>query len=74
LPTRVGVHSGQIFLGNIGAGDHYEYGPTGDTVNTATRMDGLNKHLGTEVLVSEESVAQVDGLAAREVGKFHAQR
>ena len=42
LPTRVGVHSGQIFLGNIGAGDHYEYGPTGDTVNTASRMDGLN--------------------------------
>ena len=34
LPTRIGVHSGQIFLGNIGAGDHYEYGPTGDTVNT----------------------------------------
>jgi adenylate cyclase len=70
LPTRVGVHSGQIFLGNIGAGDHYEYGPTGDTVNTASRMDGLNKYLGTEVLVSEESVAEVDGLVAREVGKF----
>jgi adenylate cyclase len=70
LPTRVGVHSGQIFLGNIGAGDHYEYGPTGDTVNTASRMDGLNKYLGTEVLASDEIVAQVDGLLKREVGKF----
>ena len=70
LPTRVGVHSGQIFLGNIGAGDHYEYGPTGDTVNTASRMDGLNKYLGTEVLVSEESVQNVDGLLTRQVGKF----
>jgi len=70
LPTRVGVHSGQIFLGNIGAGDHYEYGPTGDTVNTASRMDGLNKYLGTEVLASEEIVAQIDGLLRREVGKF----
>ena len=70
LPTRVGVHSGQIFLGNIGAGDHYEYGPTGDTVNTASRMDGLNKYLGTEVLVSEESVQNVDGLFTRQVGKF----
>jgi adenylate cyclase len=70
LLTRVGVHCGQIFLGNIGAGDHYEYGPTGDTVNTASRMDGLNKYLGTEVLVSEESVAQLNGLVAREVGKF----
>ena len=70
LPTRVGVHSGQIFLGNIGAGDHYEYGPTGDTVNTASRMDGLNKYLGTEVLGSEEIVTGIDGLLKREVGKF----
>lgn len=70
FPTRVGVHSGQIFLGNIGAGDHYEYGPTGDTVNTASRMDGLNKYLATEVLVSEETVAGIDGVVAREVGKF----
>jgi len=70
LPTRVGVHSGQIFLGNIGAGDHYEYGPTGDTVNTASRMDGLNKYLGTEVLASQEIVEQIDGLLKREVGKF----
>ena len=70
LPTRVGVHSGEIFIGNIGAGDHYEYGPTGDTVNTASRMDGLNKYLGTEVLVSGEAIANLDGLAAREVGTF----
>jgi len=70
LPTRVGVHSGQIFLGNIGAGDHYEYGPTGDTVNTASRMDGLNKYLGTEVLASDEIVQQLDGLLSREIGKF----
>ena len=70
MPTRLGVHCGQIFLGNIGAGDHYEYGPTGDTVNTASRMDGLNKYLGTELLVSEESVQQIDGVLTREVGRF----
>lgn len=70
LPTRVGVHSGQIFLGNIGAGDHYEYGPTGDTVNTASRMDGLNKYLDTEVLASEEIVARIDSVLKREVGTF----
>lgn len=70
LPTRVGVHSGQIFLGNIGAGDHYEYGPTGDTVNTASRMDGLNKYLGTEVLASEEIAAEMEGVLKREVGSF----
>jgi adenylate cyclase len=70
LPTRIGVHSGQIFLGNIGAGDHYEYGPTGDTVNTTSRMDGLNKYLGTEILASAEVVNQIDGVLTREVGAF----
>lgn len=70
LPTRVGVHAGQIFLGNIGAGDHYKYGPTGDTVNTASRIDGLNKYLGTEILVSEEVMHELDGFLTREVGRF----
>jgi adenylate cyclase len=70
LRTRIGVHAGQIFLGNIGAGDHYEYGPTGDTVNTASRMDGLNKYLGTEILVSEEVIHELDGFLTREVGRF----
>ena len=70
LPVRVGVHAGQIFLGNIGAGEHYRYGATGDTVNTASRMDGLNKHLGTEILVSEEVIADLDGFLTREAGRF----
>ena len=70
LPTRIGVHAGQILLGNIGAGDHYRYGPTGDTVNTASRMDGLNKYLDTEILVSQEVIAGLDGFLTREVGKF----
>jgi adenylate cyclase len=70
LPTRIGVHSGQIFLGNIGAGDHYEYGPTGDTVNTTSRMDGLNKYLGTEILASADLVDQIGGILTREVGAF----
>ncbi|HEY3303377.1 MAG TPA: adenylate/guanylate cyclase domain-containing protein [Candidatus Binatia bacterium] len=70
LPTRVGVHAGQIFLGNIGAGDHYEYAVTGDTINTASRMDGLNKYLGTEILVSEEAIHRLDGFLTREAGRF----
>src|SRR5713226_2912818 len=70
LSTRIGVHAGQIFLGNIGAGDHYKYGPMGDTVNTASRMEGLNKYLGTGILVSEEVIGDLNGLLTREVGRF----
>ena len=70
LPTRIAVHAGEIFLGNIGAGEHYQYGVTGDTVNTASRMDGLNKYLGTEILVSEEVIHQVQGFLTKEAGTF----
>jgi adenylate cyclase len=70
LPTRIGIHAGQMFLGNIGAGDHYEYGPTGDTVNTASRLDNLNKMLGTEILVSEEAIRGLDSFATRKAGNF----
>jgi len=70
LPTRVSVHAGEIFLGSIGAGAHYEYGVTGDTVTTASRLDGLNKHLGTNVLVSAEVIHDLDDFLAREIGTF----
>jgi adenylate cyclase len=70
LPTRIGVHSGEILLGTVGAVDHYEYRPTGDTVNTASRMEGLNKHLGTQILVSEDVIDQLDDFLTREVGGF----
>jgi adenylate cyclase len=70
LPVRIAVHAGEIFLGNIGAAEHYEYGVTGDTVNTASRMDGLNKFLGTQILVSEDVIRGLDGFLTREAGSF----
>jgi adenylate cyclase len=54
----------------MGAMDHYEYRPIGDIVNTATRVEGLNKYLGTRVLASEEVIHQLDGFLTREVGTF----
>jgi adenylate cyclase len=70
LHTRVGIHAGRILMGNIGAIDHYEYRPVGDIVNTATRIEGLNKHLGTRILVSREVALHLRGFLTREVGKF----
>ena len=70
LPTRIGLHSGDILLGAIGAMDHYEYGPLGDIVNTAQRIEGLNKPLHTRILVSEEGIDQLDGFLTRELGRF----
>jgi len=70
LPTRIGLHSGYMLLGNIGAINHYEYTPIGDIVNTASRVEGLNKYLGTRIVLSEEVLYQVDGFLTRELGKF----
>jgi adenylate cyclase len=70
LKTRVGLHSGHILLGHIGAIDHYEYRPVGDIVNTSARIESLNKYLGTRLLASEEVIREVDGFLTREVGKF----
>lgn len=70
LRTRIGLHCGQILLGNIGALDHYEYTPMGDIVNTASRIEGLNKQLGTSLLVSDEVIGQLDGFLSRELGSF----
>jgi adenylate cyclase len=70
LPTRIGLHSGRILLGSIGAGDHYEYRPVGDIVNTTTRIEGLNKHLGTRILASDEVAGKLGDFLTREIGSF----
>jgi adenylate cyclase len=70
LPTRIGLHSGRLLLGSVGAMDHYEYRAVGDIVNTATRLEGLNKHLGTRLLVSAEVLGGLEGLMSRELGSF----
>ncbi|WP_350282777.1 adenylate/guanylate cyclase domain-containing protein [Nitrosomonas sp.] len=70
LPTRLGLHSGEMVLGNIGARQHYEYRAVGDIVNTANRIQGANKYLGTRLLVSEEVVNGLNDLLLRPLGRF----
>ncbi len=70
MPTRIGLHVGEIFLGDVGGGDHYEYRPFGDIVNTTTRIEALNKRLGTRILASDEVVARLPGFPTRPVGDF----
>ena len=70
LPTRIGLHAGELTIGAIGAMDHYEYRPTGDVVNTASRVEGFNKYVGTQIAVSDEVIRGLDGLMTRELGAF----
>jgi adenylate cyclase len=70
LPTRIGLHSGKTILASLGAEGHYEYRPIGDLVNTSTRIEGLNKYLGTSILVSEVVLYGLDTFLTRELGQF----
>jgi adenylate cyclase len=70
LPTRIGLHSGEILLGNIGAIDHYEYRPLGDIVNTVERIESLNKQVGTKILVSDEILLGLKSFLTREIGEW----
>jgi adenylate cyclase len=70
LPTRIGVDCGPVALGDVGAGGHYEFRAVGDIVNTAARVEALNKPLGTRVLVTAATLAGLDGFDARPLGRF----
>ena len=67
---RIGLHYGYLLMGNIGAESHFEYAPVGDIVNTASRIEGLNKLLGTRILASEATVEGVAGIVTRKLGMF----
>ena len=54
--TRIGVHKGEAIVGNFGGSRFFDYTGVGDTVNTAARLEGANKYLGTRLLVSDHVV------------------
>jgi class 3 adenylate cyclase len=53
--TRVGISSGPVIGGSVGAGQRLSFTLLGDTVNLAARLEELNKHHGTRILVSQST-------------------
>jgi len=68
--TRVGVHFGEAIVGNFGGEGRIQYTALGDSMNTASRLEGANKYLKTKTLVSDTVVERSKITQFRPVGRI----
>jgi adenylate cyclase len=70
MEIRIGIHSGEAMVGNFGSAQRFSYTAMGDTVNLASRLEGVNKRYSTHVLISEGTRHAVgDEFLCREIDR-----
>jgi hypothetical protein len=66
--TRIGINTGRAIVGNFGGSGRFDYTAHGDSINTAARLEGVNKHLGTQICISGTTAAQCPNHFFRPIG------
>ncbi len=69
MRTRIGINTGEAIIGNNGGDIFFDYTGLGDVVNTAARLEGINKYLDTRICISGSTHEQCPDILARETGK-----
>ncbi len=59
LITRMGMNTGKTIVGNMGSNERMNYSVLGDSVNLASRVEGVNKNYGTHVIITHSTYRQV---------------
>ncbi len=69
ISVRIGIHSGNVIVGNLGSSRLFDYTVIGDPVNVTSRLESSNKLFHTKIIVSGETYARTgDRFLARELG------
>ena len=58
IKTRIGIHTGEANVGNFGSNNRVDYTAIGENINLASRIEGLNKYLKTNILISSKTKEQ----------------